>query len=83
MSISRIRVQAKYVGRTPEEIEANNKTLCNIFNRIYNESGIAARYKECQFYESKGEKRRKKRKEQEHIKYNNERLRDRLRRNFG
>ena len=82
MSISRIRVQAKYVGRTPEEIESNNKKLCDVFTRLYNESGIAARYKECQYYESKGEKRRKKKKEKEHLKYN-EKLKDRLRRNFG
>jgi ribosomal protein S21 len=39
------------------------KYLLNLFKRYVNDSGILIEYKQRQFYESPGEKRRRKRKE--------------------
>lgn len=54
------------------------KSLLGLFRKRVNESGVLTIYKEKQYYESKGEKRRRKRREMEH----NAR-KERLRSHFG
>ena len=65
MSLARIRVVAKnfHFEGSLEEKQKNDRILLSIFHRRVNDSGILTRYKERQYYESKGEKRRRKRKE--------------------
>lgn len=65
MSISRIKVVAKHLhpNASFEERERNFRILLLTFQKAVNDSGLLTKFKEKQFYESKGEKRRRKAKE--------------------
>ena len=65
MSITRIKVVAKHLhpNASYDERERNFKILLHSFQKAVNDSGLLTKFKEKQFYESKGEKRRRKIKE--------------------
>lgn len=64
-NVSRVRVELKECSpnASREEKERAFRTMFSIFKRRCNEAGIISQYKEKQYYESPGEKRRRKRKE--------------------
>ena len=65
MSKARVRVEARplHPNASKEDKERNFKIMFAIFKRAVDNSGILTRFKEKQFYESKGQKRRRKIKE--------------------
>ena len=86
MSVTRVRVEARRLGpnASKEERDRNFKVLKTIFNRAVDSAGILTRYKECQSYESKGEKRRRKRRFSEYqASVRKLELKTRLRDHFG
>ena len=86
MSVVRIRVEAKnlHFNASQEEKNRSFRILLATFRRQVNDSGILTRYKEKQFFESKGEKRRRKQKAAE-LQFRKEQnnLQVRLRERFG
>ena len=76
----RCRVTLDELGRRGKsrDQQKNVRSLLGLFRKRVNESGILTTYKENQYYESRGEKRRRKKKEMEHSA-----KKDRLRLNFG
>lgn len=86
MSAVRIRVVSRnlHPNASREEKERNFKILHATFKRQVNDSGIITLYKEKQYYESKSQKRRRKFKAAElQRKKDKERLKTKLRENFG
>jgi len=86
MNVARIRVVARHLhpNASWEEKDKNFRILHATFKRQVNESGILTIYKERQTYESKGEKRRRKRRESElQRRKEKESLRTNLREHFG
>jgi len=79
-NIARCRVSLEDLGKRGKfnDNQKNTKTMLAIFRKMVNDSGIMTTYKQNQFYESKGEKRRRKKKEM----INNVK-RDRLRSHFA
>lgn len=64
MAIARVRVEAKYIGRgTESDKERAFKIMHAEFKRRVSDAGILHQLKERQFFESKSEKLRKKRKD--------------------
>jgi ribosomal protein S21 len=64
MAITRVRVEARRLrGNTLKDKELNFKALHQEFKKRVSDAGILHQLKEHQYYESKGEKARKKRKE--------------------
>jgi ribosomal protein S21 len=65
MSIARVRVEARslHPNASQEEKDRNFYILKQVFKKAVENSGIITRCKDKQAYESKGEKKRRKRKE--------------------
>jgi ribosomal protein S21 len=84
MSVVRIRVESKNLpaNASREEKERAFKIMFATFKRHVNESGILTRYKECQSFESKGEKKRRKKRAAD-LQRKKEQLKNRLREHFG
>lgn len=61
MATARVRVVAKDTGNMDKERAFRG--LLNAFKNQVNKSGVLSEYKKREFFESKGEKRRRKRKE--------------------
>lgn len=86
MAISRVRVTAKHMSANASSAERqrNFNILLAAFGRAVDNAGIMNRYKECQFYESKGEKRRRKAKETDfRVRQEKRKLAARLKDHFG
>lgn len=86
MSVTRIRVVSKNLPphASFEERERAFKILFATYKRAVNESGILTRYKECQVFESKSEKRRRKQREADLLRRREQdKLKTRLREHFG
>ncbi len=86
MSVTRIRVVSKNLSphASSDERDRAWRILFATFKRQVNESGILTRYKECQVFESKSEKSRRKRREAElQRKKEQNKLKTRLREHFG
>lgn len=86
MPVARIRVVARHLSpnASMDEKDRNFRMMFAAFKRQVNESGILTIYKEKQFYESKGEKRRRKRKECDlERRKDTENLKNNLRDRFG
>ena len=62
---TRIRVEAKWTGNSPNERQRAFKHLFTEFKRRVSDAGIMHVVKEHQFFESKASKRRKKKREAE------------------
>lgn len=77
---TRCRVTLDDLGRRGKSRDQQKvfKSLLGLFRKRVNESGVLTLYKENQYYESKGEKRRRKSREMEH-----NAKKERLRSNFG
>lgn len=77
---TRVRVELRDPGSNAsyEEKDRAFRSMLAVFKRRVNESGIISLYKERQYYESPGEKRRRKRKENAV-----ERQKEKLRDHFG
>lgn len=85
MSAVRCRVELKHndYNLSQDEREKNFRYLFAFFKRKVNEQGIFSRWKECQYFESKGQKSRRKRKEAKIQRLKEqEKLKDKLRENF-
>lgn len=63
-SVARVRVEARRLRNdSPQEREKNFRLLLREFNKRVDEAGIKHLIKEKQYFESKGEKARKKRRD--------------------
>lgn len=58
-----VKVELRQIGQTLDERNSALRGMMAAFRRKVNEAGIMAALKERQYYESKGEKRRRKAKE--------------------
>jgi ribosomal protein S21 len=76
------RVELRERGHSREDRDAAFRQMHSAFKRMVAEAGIISRWKEKEYYESPGEKRRRKRRkaEQERLK---EKRKSQLRRHFG
>jgi ribosomal protein S21 len=86
MSVVRIRVECKNLpaNASRDEKERAFKIMFATFKRHVNESGILTRYKEVQYFESKGEKRRRKKRASDNLRRKEtNKLKTRLREHFG
>lgn len=63
--VANVKVVAKHMGHNPsrEERDRNFKSLFTAFKRAVAQSGVLKEYKKHENYESKGQKRRRKRRE--------------------
>lgn len=76
MAVTRCRVEAKYIDfHSYEEKEKEFKKLLGVFCNRVNKEGIKTRFKQCQYFESKSQKKRRKQRERE-IQRHKEKLRD-------
>ena len=76
------RVELRERGNSHSDRDAAFRQMLRAFNRLVAEAGVISKWKEKEFYESPGEKRRRKRKkaEQDRLK---EKRKSQLRRHFG
>jgi|GEM_PF-3535816 ribosomal protein S21 len=83
-NVTRVRVELKRYNpnASREEKERAFKGMFSAFKKQCNEAGILAQWKQKQFYESKGEKRRRKAKETA-ANVKKEELKQKLRQHFG
>lgn len=65
-NVTRCKVTADDLRRGSRDDFKTFKQLLGLFRKRVNESGVLTIYKEKQYYESKGEKRRRKKREMEH-----------------
>ena len=84
-NVARVRVELKHLHprASREQGEAAFKGMMAVFKRRVNEVGVLAEYKSRQFYESKGEKKRRKQKEAMLQRRKEAGLKTRLREYFG
>jgi ribosomal protein S21 len=86
MGVTNIRVVSKNLSShaSYDERERAWKILFATFKRQVNESGILTRYKECQVFESKTQKRRRKQREADlQRRREQDKLKTTLREHFG
>ena len=62
-NVTRVKVEAKWTGNSPNERQRAFKHLFTEFKRRVSDAGIMHDIKEHQFFESKSSKRRKKKRE--------------------
>jgi ribosomal protein S21 len=72
---SNVRVELEESGRTKEERERAFRGMMNAFRKKVDESGVLSLWKQRQFFESKSEKDRRKRRQSE-ITRKKEKIRD-------
>ena len=73
---------SKDFKKNKEEKERAFRGMLGAFKKQCNEAGVLAQWKQKQFYESKGEKRRRKAKEMA-ANFKKEELKQKLRQHFG
>ncbi len=84
-NVARVRVELKhaYHNQSQEQQDRAFKSMFAAFKRKVNEAGIMADFKDRQYYESPGEKRRRKKKEQISQSGKETKLRKKWKEHFG